>query len=191
VNDEWAREMKLILQIAVVVQCLALLVWVGGMIFFAFVAAPLIFQQPVQELTGGTHVPGMIVNAILRRFTLWQSVCAVLLLVALAEQARQVHERRGRLLGQFAAAVVMAVILVWCGWIIGSRMQALRAEIGDFNTAPADLPARVEFDALHHRYVALMGLNMVLGLGLFVASVVLIPSVFRERDRGLLRAVPL
>lgn len=183
--------MKLILQIAVLVQCLALLVWVGGIFFFAFVAAPLIFQEPVREITGGTHVPGMIVSAILGRFTWIETACAALVLLAVAEQLRQTRDRRGRVLVQLALALAMAGVLLWYGWILGPRMEGLREVIGNFNTAPATLPARAEFLRLHSLYSALMGFNLLVGLALFAFTVALIPSVFRDRDRSVLRSVPV
>jgi uncharacterized membrane protein len=183
--------MKALLQLAILAKCLALLVWVGGIIFFAFAAAPLAFQEPVQEITGGTHVSGMIVNSMLERFTLWQAACAAVILIALVLQIRLLRVNRGRRIVQLIAALVMTALLAWCGLLIGPRMNALGEEIGNFNDADQTSEAYLEFDALHHRYSRLMGINLILGLGLFVTSIVMIPSAFRDRERATFRGLGL
>ena len=58
------------------------------------------------------------------------------------------------------------------------RMDAIRASIGEIDSVPADLPARVQFDALHHwstrieSGVILLGLVVALsdGPGLVLTS---------------------
>ncbi len=44
------------------------------------------------------------------------------------------------------------------------RMDALRTSIGEIDSAPADNPARVQFDALHHWSTRLESGVMLLGL---------------------------
>jgi hypothetical protein len=44
------------------------------------------------------------------------------------------------------------------------RMDALRASIGEIDAAPADLPARVQFDALHHWSTRIESGVILLGL---------------------------
>jgi Domain of unknown function (DUF4149) len=183
--------MKALLQLAIIAKCLALLVWVGGITFFAFAAAPLVFQEPVQEITGGTHVSAMIVNSMLERFTVWQAVCAAVLILALVLQIRLLRVNRGRRVVQLLAALVMTALLAWCGLLIGPRMNALGDEIGNFNDADQTSEAHIEFDTLHHLYSRLMGINLVLGLGLFVTSIVMIPSAFRDRERDIFRGIGL
>ena len=182
--------MKGLFHLAIVVQCLALLVWVGGIIFFAFVGAPLIFHDDVLERTGGTEVPGMIVSRIMERFSLWETVCAALLILALVEQIRQARAHPLRRWARLAVALVMTAVMVWYGHLIGPRMRDLREEIGDFDGAAVHTVAYAEFHQLHDRYERLMGVNLFLGLGLFIATVVMIPSAHRDRDRSLFRGIP-
>lgn len=182
--------MKALFHLAIIAKCLALLVWTGGMVFFAFCAAPLAFQAEVITLTGGTHVSGLIVNAMLTRFTWWQAVCAAVLIAALVEEIRQAEVARRRRWAQLLVALAMTGLLVWYGFVIGPRMRELRAEIGDFNAPAAQTsPQWEEFDALHRRYVRLMSLNLLLGVSLFAFAVAMIPSAHRDRDRGMLRSI--
>ncbi len=44
------------------------------------------------------------------------------------------------------------------------RMDAIRASIGEIDAAPADLPARVQFDALHHWSTRIESGVILLGL---------------------------
>ena len=47
----------------------------------------------------------------------------------------------------------------------------------------------MDFNVLHSQYEGLMRLNGLLGLLLFLSSTTLLPSAFRDRDRGILRSV--
>jgi len=179
--------MKALFQLAITAQALAQLVWVGGIIFFAFVAAPLAFHPTIQETTGGTDIPGRVVQLMLDRFTAWETICAGVLILSLLELYRQT--RRRRFMSCVVVAVIMAGIMIWYGHIIRPQMQSLAKEIGNFNRADTTSPAHVEFDTLHHRYTRLMGVNLILGLGLFMTTTSLIPSAFRDRDRGRLRSI--
>jgi hypothetical protein len=44
------------------------------------------------------------------------------------------------------------------------RMDSLRASMGEIDAAPADLPARVQFDVLHHWSTRLESGVLLLGL---------------------------
>jgi len=44
------------------------------------------------------------------------------------------------------------------------RMDSIRTSIGEIDAAPADLPARVEFDALHHWSTRIESGVILLGL---------------------------
>ena len=44
------------------------------------------------------------------------------------------------------------------------RMDAIRASIGEIDAAPVDLPARVQFDALHHWSTRIESGVILLGL---------------------------
>jgi hypothetical protein len=44
------------------------------------------------------------------------------------------------------------------------RMDAIRASIGEIDAAPVDLPARVQFDALHHWSTRVESVVILFGL---------------------------
>jgi hypothetical protein len=44
------------------------------------------------------------------------------------------------------------------------RMDAIRASIGEIDATPVDLPARVQFDALHHWSTRIESAVLLLGL---------------------------
>jgi uncharacterized membrane protein len=182
---------KLLYHLALIAQCLALMIWVGGILFFAFIAAPLTFQPDVQAATGGTEVSGKIVSSVLARFAWWESICAAVLILGLLEQMRQARANLGRRLVRLGIALVMMGLMLWYGHVIGPRMRELRAEIGDFNQADVASVAYQEFDTLHRRHTRLMGANLFLGLGLFVITVALVPSAHRDRERGQFHSLPL
>lgn len=183
--------MKAVFYLAILAQCLALLVWIGGIIFFAFNAAPMAFMDSVQAATGGTEISGRIVRGMLDRFTVWETVCAAIILLALIEQMRQIPGRRKRLIVPLCITLLMTALLVWYGYLVGPHMQTLAATIGDFNVADKASEVYQQFDVLHHRYERLLSANLFLGLALFVITISLIPSAFRDRDRSMFRGIEI
>ena len=59
--------------------------------------------------------------------------------------------------------VMLALTLISQFGII-PRMDAIRASIGEIDAAPVDLPARVQFDALHHWSTRIESAVILLGL---------------------------
>jgi Ni/Fe-hydrogenase subunit HybB-like protein len=181
--------MKALLYLAVLIKHTALLIWVGGMLFFGIVAAPMIFAPDVITATGGTQIPGGIVSSILARFALWELVCGGLIVLCSIEIFRQAQRHRLARAAQMGIAVMMLVVAIVYTQILGPKMHDLRAEIGDFNVASSSSEQMEEFNVLHNQYEGLMRLNGLLGLGLFLWSTMLLPSAFRDRDRSILRSV--
>ncbi len=149
------------------VQLLALVVWLGGVIFFAFVLAPTAFK-----VLPNTHEAGLVVGAALRKLHGMGLVAgAVFLLAALA--------RRGRWWVGSALVAGMMVLTAGSQWGILPRMESDRAAAGG-DVAAIDVadPARVDFDRLHRLSVRVEGGVLLLGLG---AVVVLgLETGFRE-----------
>jgi hypothetical protein len=59
---------------------------------------------------------------------------------------------------------LMLVLTLVSQFGIIPRINALRASMGEIDAAPADLPARVQFDALHHWSTRLETGVILLGL---------------------------
>lgn len=141
------------------VMLLSLIVWVGGLIFFAFVLAPTAFQ-----VLPTPHLAGNVVGRALGKLHYIAIVCAIVFLLSslvyswLAEGEVHVFATRHVLV-----ETMLALTLFSQFWII-PRMDRLRAQAGDFGTlAPSD-PIRIRFDALHVWSTRVEGLILLIGL---------------------------
>ncbi len=137
------------------VQLLALVVWVGGLIFFAFVLAPVAFHT-----LPSSHEAGLVVGAALRELHAMGLVAGFAYLSA-AVGARQ---PRRWWLGPVMVAGMMMLTAV-SQWSILPRMERDRAAAGG-DVAAVDLsdPARADFDHLHRLSERVEGAVLVLGL---------------------------
>ena len=138
---------------------LSLVVWIGGLIFFAFVLAPTAFQ-----VLTNTHLAGNMVGRSLGKLHWIAIVFGIVFLISsllysrLTDGAAHVFAMRHVLV-----CLMLALTLFSQFWII-PRMDTLRAQVGDFATAALDNPARVQFDALHVWSTRVEGAVLLLGL---------------------------
>lgn len=123
---------------------LSLVVWVGGLIFFAFVLAPTAFQ-----VLPDTHLAGNVVGRALGKLH-WLAITSGIVFLF----SSLLYSRLTLGYGQvFAMRHVLIVVMLGLTlfsqfWII-PRMDALRGQVGDFAKVTLDNPARVQFDARH------------------------------------------
>jgi len=138
---------------------LSLVVWIGGLIFFAFVLAPTAFQ-----VLPNTHLAGNVVGRALGKLHWIAIVSGVVFLLSsllysrLVDGTAHVFAMRHVLI-----CLMLALTLLSQFWII-PRMDTLRAQVGDFNSVPLTDPARVHFDALHVWSTRVEGTVLLLGL---------------------------
>jgi len=138
---------------------LSLVVWIGGLIFFAFVLAPTAFQ-----VLPNTHLAGNVVGRALSKLHWIAIVSGVVFLIAslfysyLTRGSAHIFAMRHILI-----CLMLALTLVSQFWII-HRMDTLRAQVGDFATVPPTDPVRVQFDALHVWSTRVEGAVLILGL---------------------------
>ena len=123
---------------------LSLVVWIGGIIFFA-IMAPTAFHLLPTRLLAGT-----LVGNLLTKLHWIAIVCGVVYLLSslvysrLTEGEANVFAARHVLIGG-----MLVLTLVSQFWIT-PRMLALRAQVASFDTASMlNDSARVQFDALH------------------------------------------
>jgi uncharacterized membrane protein len=141
------------------VMVLSLVVWIGGLIFFAFVLAPTAFQ-----VLPNTHLAGNVVGRALGKLHWIAIISGVIFLLTsllysrLTEGTAHVFAMRHVLL-----CLMLALTLFSQFWII-PRMDALRAQVGDFASVPLNNPERVRFDALHVWSTRVEGAVLLLGL---------------------------
>jgi len=123
---------------------LSLVVWLGGLIFFAFAVAPAAFAVlPTRHLAG--NLVGRTI-AILH----WMGIISGLVFLASSLLYSQLTRGTAHV---FAARNIVIVLMLTLTLIsqfgIIPRMDTLRASIGTIDSVPPDNPARMQFDALH------------------------------------------
>jgi len=143
----------------------SMVVWVGGLIFFAFVEAPtafkvlgtnrqfaLLIDGSITSLNRLGHAAGLLF--LIATFLLWlrSSACA-----------------RRILLAQIVLVVLMiaATLYVQAG-IIPAMERDRAAAGGDIASVPASSPARIDFDRLHALSEKVEGSALFLGLGVIL-----------------------
>ena len=145
---------------------LALIVWLGGEIFFPVVAA-VTFGQ----LAPNTHAAGQIVGALLRILHTMGMVAGLVALALMAlAPAWGIYKARAILAGMILV-VLMIGLTAYSQYVIIPRMERDRVATGGaIDLAPADNPARIDFNRLHQRstYVE----EVVLLLGIAVVALV-------------------
>jgi uncharacterized membrane protein len=141
---------------------LSLVVWIGGLIFFAFVLAPTAFNIP--SVLPNTHLAGNVVGRTLSKLH-WLGIFSGIVYLAssllysrLTDGTTHVFALRHALL-----CLMLALTLISQFGII-PRMDVLRASLGDVNAAAMDNPQRVQFDALHVWSTRVEGTVLLVGL---------------------------
>jgi len=138
---------------------LSLVLWIGGLIFFAFVLAPTAFQ-----VLPTTHLAGNVVGRALNKLHWIGIISGFLFLISsllysyLAQGTAHVFAMRHVLI-----CLMLVLTLFSQFWII-PRMDTLRAQVGDFASVPLTDPARVQFDALHVWSTRVESAVLILGL---------------------------
>lgn len=149
-------------------QLLSMTIWVGGLIFFAFVLAPTAFH-----VLPSIHEAGLIVGSCLKVFNWISLTCGVVFFAATAAIFRTAPMRiRGRYELQFLLALVMFLGTGYLTWSIVPAMDYdQRLAGGDINTLEPANPVRLHFERFHLRSERTAGTVLFLGLGvLFLMS---------------------
>jgi len=140
---------------------IALIVWLGGIVFFSFIAAPAVFRTlPTQEA-------GRVVGAIFPLYyALGTGAGAIALLVSFFLRL-QAQEEKGRWLLAMALLLIMLGANLYAWQLILPRTQVLRSEI---HSTTADSPPAVvaEFRRLHARAMVLNLVVLIAGVGVVV-----------------------
>lgn len=138
---------------------LSLVVWVGGIIFFAFVVAPALFSVlPTRQLAGSVvtrclgalHWIGVGCGVAFLIFSIWESYGRL-------GAVRLDSLRNGMVIGMLALTLLSQIV-------VGGQMQALRSNMGDIDTVSVTDARRVEFNSLHQWSTRLEVMVLLLGL---------------------------
>ena len=149
-------------------QLLSMVVWAGGLIFFAFVLAPTAFHT-----LPTVHLAGAMVGASLKVFDVVALVCGGVFLAVTALMFRGAAMRiRGRYEMEFLLAGVMVLATAYIHWNVIPAMDNDMAQAGgDIDKLETTNPARVHFDKLHVRSERVESVVLLISLGvLFLMS---------------------
>lgn len=152
---------------------LSLVVWIGGLIFFAFVLAPTTFQI----LMPNTHLAGNIVGRSLGKLHWLAIISGVIFLISSLLYSRLADGNASVFAVRHVMICLMLALTLFSQFWIIPRMDTLRAQVGDFASIPLTDPARVQFDALHVWSTRVEGAILLLGL----IAVYFTADAFRQR----------
>jgi uncharacterized membrane protein len=137
---------------------LSLVAWIGGLIFFVFLAPTAFAVLP------NSHLAGNLVGRMLAKLHWVALISGIVFVVSsllhsrLADGVVHVFETRHVLI-----CLMLALTLISQFGII-PRMDVLRASLGDVRAAPIDNPERVQFDSLHVWSTRVEGAVLLMGL---------------------------
>jgi uncharacterized membrane protein len=140
---------------------LALIVWIGGIIFFAFVLAPTLFS-----VLPTTKLAGDVVNATLTKLHWMGLISVVVFLVAsLLYNWQKYVQFRPFALSHIFIVLMLAFTMV-SQFGITPRMRELRSS----SLIMESSLGRAEFDSLHALSTRLEGGVLFLGLGVVILT---------------------
>ncbi len=138
---------------------LSLIVWLGGLIFFAFVLAPTVFS-----VLPTRHLAGSVVSSALTKLHWMGIIAGIVFLIASMLYSRlntgAVHPFAAR----HVLLYFMLALTVISQFGVTPKMAALRSSMSDIDKVPLNDPSRVAFDALHVWSTRLEGAVLLLGL---------------------------
>jgi hypothetical protein len=140
---------------------LSLVVWIGGLIFFAFVVAPTVFHPdvlPTRQLAGN------VVSRSLGILHAMGIVCGVVFAVTSMIDARAMTGAAEPFAPRHLLVYLMIALTLFSMFAIGAKMLALRNQIAPIDNVPHDDPRRVEFNRLHVWSTRIESTVLLLGL---------------------------
>jgi len=147
---------------------LSLVVWVGGIVFFAFVLAPTVFHPGILP---SRQLAGAVVSRSLGILHGMGLACGVVFVITSMIDSQV----RTGVAAPFAARNLLVYAMIALTLIsmfaISTRMQALRNDMVFIDNVPHDDPRRVEFNRLHVWSTRLESAVLLLGLAvIFLTS---------------------
>lgn len=140
---------------------LALVVWIGGVIFLAFVEAPTVFTP---GLLPTRHLAGSIVGRSLDLLHTMAIVSGIVFLIASMLYGRMSVGNARPLALRHLLIVLMLGLTLISQFAISPKMHALRAQAGVIDSLAPDNSVRAEFDRLHVWSENFEGAILLLGL---------------------------
>jgi uncharacterized membrane protein len=144
-------------------QFLSLGIWVGSIVYMAFVVAPAAFTTlPTPDLAGA------MVGVVLTKLHWLGVICGGVYVAAAMSLARS---PKGFVRAGALAVIAMVALTLVSQLGIISKMDSLRAAMGSYEQTPASSPLRRQFDRLHVVSVRIEGAVLILGLAAIFLTV--------------------
>ena len=147
---------------------LSLVVWVGGIIFFAFVLAPTVFHPGILP---SRQLAGAVVSRSLGILHGVGLACGVVFVITSIIDSQVMTGLAAPFAARNVLVYAMIVLTLISMFAISTRMLALRNDMVFIDNLPRDDPRRVEFNRLHVWSTRLESAVLLLGLAvLFLTS---------------------
>jgi uncharacterized membrane protein len=147
---------------------LSLVVWVGGIIFFAFILAPCVFHPGILP---NRQLAGAVVSRSLGLLHWMGLVSGVVFLVGAIADSGSSTGFASIFAARNMLILAMILLTLFSMFVVSTRMLTLRNDMAFIDNVPHDDPRRVEFNRLHEWSTRLEGAVLVLGLAvLFLTS---------------------
>jgi Domain of unknown function (DUF4149) len=137
---------------------LSLIVWLGGIIFFATLAPTLFSVLPTR------HLAGSVVAPLLSKLHCMGIVSGIVFLASSMIDSRLLTGGSHPFALRHVLVCLMLLLTLISQFGISPKMAALRASMGEIDSVPANDPSRVRFNALHAWSTRLEISVLVLGL---------------------------
>jgi hypothetical protein len=144
------------------VMLLAIVIWLGGLIFFSFVVAPTVFAPgilPSRDLAGN------VVNRSLGILHIMGLVCGVVFVAASLAYGHLVQHASHPFAPIHLLVYLMLVLTIVAQFGVAPKMAALRSDMGIIDNIPQSDARRIQFNSLHQWSTRLGGSIFFLGLG--------------------------
>jgi hypothetical protein len=146
---------------------LALVLWLGGLMFFAFVVAPTVFHPgilPTRDLAGN------VVNRSLGILHFMGLVCGIVFVIASMIYSKLTAGSAQPFAPIHLLVYLMLILTLIAQFGVAPKMAALRASMGVIDNASTTDARRVEFNNLHHWSTRLGSGILILGLGVLLLT---------------------
>jgi uncharacterized membrane protein len=144
-----------------VLRLLAIVVWVGGLIFFAFVEAPTAFH-----VMGTTQQFAQLINGSITTLNRVGQTCGLVFFIATIPVWLRTDTQRRKLLR--AELLLVLLMMAATDYVQSSIIPAMErdraAAGGDIAAFPTTNPTRIDFDRLHAFSEKVEGSALLLGL---------------------------
>ncbi len=138
---------------------LSLVVWLGGLIFFAFVVAPAVFS-----VLPTRHLAGSVVTRTLTTLHWMGIISGIVFAGTSATYSYLVQGTAQPLAPRHLLIYLMIALTLLSQFSLGAKMSALRGQMGEIDAIALNDARRVEFNRLHAWSTRVESLVFLMGL---------------------------